>query len=334
MKILVTGAAGFIGSALVKRLVDESHEVLGIDSFSDYYSVEYKERRLKDLLHPSFKVLKLDLNDFEKLWKVYSEFKPDAVVHLAAQAGVRIPISGINKYVESNLVGFSNILRAVVESETPNFLYASSSSIYGDEAKIPYCESELNLKPNSFYGATKLSNELMASAIIPKSKTKAIGMRFFTVYGPWGRPDMAYFRMVSNALVRSNFNFYGDGKVERDFTYIDDVVESISLLLKKNMQLEIKSGSHLVINIGGGSPVSMLDLKSIIESLTGSKLKFNLLPSNAGDAKVTMASYDELKKMIGFFPKTSLKEGISKVINWCNNPSISKHLNEWTSSIE
>jgi UDP-glucuronate 4-epimerase len=328
----VTGAAGFIGSALSRRLIDNSHEVLGIDSFSDYYSVDYKRVRLKEMLPNNFEVYKFNLQDYEILRRIFSDFRPDAVVHLAAQAGVRIPLSGMNKYVESNLIGFSNILRVVVESGISNFLYASSSSIYGDESKTPYTESELNLKPNSFYGATKLSNEIMAASVTPQSKTNATGMRFFTVYGPWGRPDMAYFRMVSNAIVRSKFDFFGDGKIKRDFTYIDDVIDAISMLIGRNFEGE--AGSHSVVNIGGGNPISMLELKEIIELQTGKTLKFNSFPGNSGDVKITMASHEKLEQIIGYFPKTSLNDGISEVIKWCQNPAISTHLNEWTSSVE
>ena len=210
MRILVTGAAGFIGSALCEQLMLANHEVSAIDNFSNYYDVSLKHQRVKELLSPlNLEVLDLDICDQSKVEKIVASSNPEVVVHLAAQAGVRLGVSESRKYVDSNLVGFSNVLISTIEKKVPKFLYASSSSVYGDIAKIPYSESETNLHPSSFYGSTKLANELLVPTLVKNSETVARGLRFFTVYGPWGRPDMAYFRMVANAIVGTEFNFFG-----------------------------------------------------------------------------------------------------------------------------
>ena len=201
MKYLVTGAAGFIGSHLCQRLATEGNEVIAIDNFSDYYDINLKKLRVEKLLTPlQVNVLSVDISDKDAIDRLIASSKPEVVINLAAQAGVRLPTDQIHKYVNSNLVGFSNVLQSTVSNKIPYFLYASSSSVYGDQAAIPYTESEQNLHPNSFYGATKLANELLTPTLIKNSSTIARGLRFFTVYGPWGRPDMAYFRMIANVV--------------------------------------------------------------------------------------------------------------------------------------
>ena len=256
MNILVTGAAGFIGSILCKQLVKSGHNVTAIDNFSEYYDTSLKHLRVIELLNPfNVKILNLDICDKPNIDKLIKSTKPNVIINLAAQAGVRLSVSESNKYVDSNLVGFSNILISTIENKVPIFLYASSSSVYGDLAKIPYKEVENNLRPNSFYGSTKLANELLTPTLIKNSATKARGLRFFTVYGPWGRPDMAYFRMIANVISGTSFNFFGDGSIERDFTYIDDVVNSvISLMSEMDAR---KPGYSDVVNLGGGRPLSL-----------------------------------------------------------------------------
>ena len=217
MQYLITGAAGFIGSHLCQKLAKEGNKIIAIDNYSDYYDVGLKNYRVKDLLEPlDLDVINLDITDEVKFDNLVSKSKPDVVINLAAQAGVRLPLKETDKYVHNNLVGFSNVLRSTVKNKVPHFLYASSSSIYGDKDAIPYIESEQNLHPTSFYGATKLANELLTPTLIQNSSTAARGLRFFTVYGPWGRPDMAYFRMIANVISGAEFNFFGDGSVERD----------------------------------------------------------------------------------------------------------------------
>jgi UDP-glucuronate 4-epimerase len=226
MKILVTGAAGFIGCNLSKRLVKNGHDVLAIDNYSNYYSIELKEARVKNLLNPvGLQVRNIDICDENELSKLYKENNFEVVINLAAQAGVRLSLTEYDKYTQSNLNGFGNILRMNLIHEVPNFLYASSSSVYGDLASIPYAESEQNLSPNSFYGATKLANEILAKGSTRNNKVKSRGLRLFTAYGPWGRPDMAYLRIINSALQEKEFSLVsqspirisGDSKIEYEF---------------------------------------------------------------------------------------------------------------------
>ena len=333
MRILVTGAAGFIGSALCEKLVMSNHEVTAVDNFSDYYDVNLKNLRVKELLSPlNLEVLNLDICDQAAVEKVFTSSKPEVVIHLAAQAGVRLGVSESHKYVESNLVGFSNILISTIEHQIPKFLYASSSSVYGDKAAIPYHESELNLHPNSFYGSTKLANELLAPTLVKNSATIARGLRFFTVYGPWGRPDMAYFRMIANVIAGTDFNFFGDGSIERDFTFISDAVSSVI-----NLTIELdgrKPGFSDVVNLGGGRPLSMNYLLETVGSLTGKTVEFQRLETNKNDAKKTMSDSTYIQELIGSKPNIKLEDGISKTIEWASRDVISKNLDKWVKSVK
>ena len=271
MKYLITGAAGFIGSHLCNKLAIEGNEVIAIDNFSDYYDVNLKALRVEKLLTPlKVKVLRVDISDFQAIDELIVSSKPQVVINLAAQAGVRLPTEQVYRYVNSNLVGFSNVLQSTVSNNVPYFLYASSSSVYGDRAKVPYNEKEKNLNPNSFYGATKLTNELLTPTLLKNSATRARGLRFFTVYGPWGRPDMAYFRMIANVLSGSEFTLYGDGSAQRDFTYIGDVINLVNLLTKELTGRT--SGFNDVVNLGGGKPYSILDLVELITNLSGNRI--------------------------------------------------------------
>ena len=333
MRILVTGAAGFIGSALCEKLVMSNHEVTAVDNFSEYYDVSLKNLRVKELLSPlNLEVLNLDICDQATVEKVFTSSKPEVVIHLAAQAGVRLGVSESHKYVESNLVGFSNILISTIEHKIPKFLYASSSSVYGDKAAIPYHESELNLHPNSFYGSTKLANELLAPTLVKNSETIARGLRFFTVYGPWGRPDMAYFRMIANVIAGTDFNFFGDGSIERDFTFISDAVSSVI-----NLTIELdgrKPGFSDVVNLGGGRPLSMNYLLETVGSLTGKTVEFQRLETNKNDAKKTMSDSTYIQELIGSKPNIKLEDGISKTIEWASRDVISKNLDKWVNSVK
>ena len=333
MRILVTGAAGFIGSALCEKLVMSNHEVTAVDNFSDYYDVSLKNLRVKELLSPlNLEVLNLDICDQAAVEKVFTLSKPEVVIHLAAQAGVRLGVSESHKYVESNLVGFSNILISTIEHKIPKFLYASSSSVYGDKAAIPYHEFELNLHPNSFYGSTKLANELLAPTLVKNSATIARGLRFFTVYGPWGRPDMAYFRMIANVIAGTDFNFFGDGSIERDFTFISDAVSSVI-----NLTIELdgrKPGFSDVVNLGGGRPLSMNYLLETVGSLTGKTVEFQRLETNKNDAKKTMSDSTYIQELIGSKPNIKLEDGISKTIEWASRDVISKNLDKWVKSVK
>lgn len=333
MKILVTGAAGFIGSALCQSLNSLGHKVSAIDNFSDYYDISLKTARIKEFFEPSnLKVTNLDILNRNELDKYIKLLKPDVIINLAAQAGVRLALNETYKYVDSNLVSYSNVLISAVENKVPLFLYASSSSVYGDSAEIPYVENEKNLHPTSFYGATKLSNELLAPTLIKNSSTAARGLRFFTVYGPWGRPDMAYFRMIANVISGSEFNFFGDGSIERDFTFIDDSVSSIVALM--NELYTRKAGFVDVVNVGVGRPQSMNYLLETINSLTGGNLLFNRLAANSNDVKKTMADTNLLKSLIGIEPKIQLEEGIAKTIKWAQKDDIRINLDTWVNSVK
>ena len=333
MRILVTGAAGFIGSALCQQLVLSDHNVTAVDNFSDYYDVSLKHLRVKELLNPvNLEVLNLDICDQEKVEKIIASSSPEIVIHLAAQAGVRLGVSDSRKYVDSNLVGFSNVLISAIENKIPKFLYASSSSVYGDKADIPYRESELNLHPNSFYGSTKLANELLVPTLVKNSETIARGLRFFTVYGPWGRPDMAYFRMIANVIAGAEFNFFGDGSIERDFTFISDAVGSVI-----NLALELeerKPGFSDVVNLGGGRPLSMNYLMEVVGSLTGKKVSFERFETNLNDAHKTMSDASYIQNLIGSKPSTKLEDGISKTIEWASRNEISANLDKWVKSVK
>ncbi len=331
MRGIVTGSSGFIGAALTEKLLANGWTVLGIDSHTDYYSISLKELRNSRLQqHSSFTFSHIDLTDRDALEKILMDFQPDTVFHLAAQAGVRIPVSGIPKYINANLLGFSNVLQLSVKHSVPNFLYASSSSVYGDLAQIPYTETESKLSPSSFYGATKLSNEILTHPLVRGSNTRARGMRFFTVYGPMGRPDMAYFRVISSLITGSKFELFGDGMVERDFTYIDDCIEMITLL-----EAEIRTreeGFVDVVNIGGGHPVSIKELIRLSTEELGVQLDIQRGDSNPLDAARTMADATYLLELVGVKPETSLRIGLSGTINWASKNVEPSQLLEWVNS--
>jgi UDP-glucuronate 4-epimerase len=333
MQYLITGAAGFIGSSLCHKLAKEGNKIIAIDNFSNYYDVGLKNNRVKELLEPlKIDVVDLDIVNDAKFDDLVIKSKPDVVINLAAQAGVRLPLKETDKYVNSNLVGFSNVLRSTVNNKVPYFLYASSSSVYGDKAVIPYIESEQNLHPNSFYGATKLANELLTPTLIQNSSTAARGLRFFTVYGPWGRPDMAYFRMIANVISGAEFNFFGDGSIERDFTFIDDAVNSV-MALTTELQKR-KPGYSDVVNLGGGRPLSMNYLLQTVSSISKNEVKFNRLNSNSNDAKKTMSDSKYIESLIGSKPNTKLEDGIAKTIEWAMREDISSNLNNWVKSVQ
>lgn len=331
MRVIITGSSGFIGAALARKYLAHGAEVVGIDSHTDYYSTDLKLKRLAILqLEKNFHFSELDVSNNAALTKLIAEFKPTTFIHLAAQAGVRIPTSHIHKYVESNLTGFSSVLQSVALQEVPNFLYASSSSIYGDNAELPYKESEKLLEPNSFYGGTKLANEILTKSLIHGTKTRARGLRFFTVYGPMGRPDMAYFRIISRILAGSSFELFGDGSIERDFTFIDDCTEMIFQL---NNELNSRdTGFSDVVNVGGGNPVSITQIIELTSRLTGRELEVQNSPRNSLDVKRTMASAKYLIELVGSKPSTSIEDGISQTIEWAKNLDNSSQLLEWVDS--
>lgn len=328
MRYIVTGAAGFIGSKISSDLATAGHEVIGLDNFNDYYDVELKHLRVDSLLSPlSVKVERLDICDSLQVNNLIDRFKPNGIFHLAAQAGVRIPLRDISKYVNSNLVGFANVLKSALEHEVPNFVYASSSSVYGDSLNFPYREDDINIYPKSFYGVTKRTNELIANSLVPNSKTKARGLRFFTVYGPWGRPDMAYFRLINSALHGFEFNLFGDGTVERDFTYIDDVSSSTIKLMSQLDRCLV--GHSDLVNIGGGAPVSMRSLIQEIEVQSGAAINLKQQSKFEGDVLKTVASNEYLSQLLDFDDFTDIKKGIEKTLSWATSLEVKNLISDW-----
>ena len=329
MTVVVTGGLGFIGAHVVSALADSGEEVIIIDSLTDYYSVDLKLKRKNHLVGKvsSKNFVNFDLVDRLSLSKLLEEVKPRTLIHLAAQAGVRLPIASTHKYVDSNLTGFSNVLQCVVEQGVPNFLYASSSSVYGDSKQVPYREDAVGLSPISFYGATKLSNEILAKALTTGSHTRSRGMRFFTVYGPWGRPDMAYFRLGASVLTDYIFHRYGDGSVRRDFTYVEDTVKGI-LLLKDQLKNEIPGFSDIV-NLGGGNPHSLNDLINELEQISGKRIQITNETKAMGDVLQTVADSSYLQQLTGFAPSISLNEGVAKFYKWASEKNNRDSLKNW-----
>ena len=328
MTILVTGAAGFIGSKLTQKLLIEGHEVLGVDNLNDYYSPELKKARLHSLMgEKGFTFQNVDIADENPINRIIKETRPNFIYHLAAQAGVRLPLGSFRRYIDSNLTGFANVAVAAAEHKVSNMLYASSSSVYGDSTKFPYTESALGLKQTSFYGASKYTNEILAESLSGLSDTKFRGMRFFTVYGPMGRPDMAYFRLLNCALNNKEFHLFGDGTIRRDFTYVDDVIKSI-MLLGNELNRRVKHFSD-VVNVGGGKPHSMTELIECINMVTGREVRIILEDSAKSDVKETIADDKRQIELTGFIPNISLMEGIERVFKWASEPEVRNKLEKW-----
>jgi len=328
MNILVTGAAGFIGSAVSTRLLERGDSVVGIDNLNDYYSVALKESRLKRLQnHESFVFNKLDIKDGEQIERVFKEGRFDKVVHLAAQAGVRYSIENPRAYIDTNVVGFLNILEGCRHNNINHLVYASSSSVYGSNTGMPLSVHDNVDHPMSLYAATKKSNELMAHAYSNLFGLPTTGLRFFTVYGPWGRPDMALFLFTKAILAGEKLPVFNYGKHTRDFTYIDDIVEGVTRTLDKDAKPNTTYDSGQpdpgtssvpwrVYNIGGGNPVDLLKYISCIEKSLGKKADLELLPLQPGDIPDTEADARALMEDAGYQPNTPVEDGISKFVEW------------------
>ena len=332
MTILVTGAAGFVGSHLIRALDARGELVVGLDNFNDYYSPELKKMRVKALIPNTIEVIDADLTNPKILSEILSQFRPKSVYHLAAQAGVRLDLDENDLYVQSNLLGFSNILQASIKLGVKNFIYASSSSVYGNSTNVPYSENDHQLSPISFYGASKLSNEFLAAALVRGTSTNARGLRFFTVYGPWGRPDMAYFRLAETLINNHEFNLFGTGDALRDFTYIDDTIHA-TVELGKQLEELGQFGFADVVNIGGGKPSSMKDLINEFEIISKKTLQVRHLNRIEKDVNQTIADSRKLETLIGFKPKIELFEGVARVFNWAASPEVSEKLESWTKSV-
>ena len=333
MIVLVTGVAGFIGFHLAKRLIKENIIVVGIDNINDYYDQNLKKSRLKILelyaknKNTNFYFYKVNLEDNEKIDSVFQDHKPTHVVNLAAQAGVRYSLQNPSAYIQSNLVGFSNILQACRKNSILHLIYASSSSVYGGNSLTPFSEDHGVNHPVSLYAATKRSNELMAHTYSHLYSMPTTGLRFFTVYGPWGRPDMSYFLFTKAIIEDQSIDVFNFGEMERDFTYIDDIIESIIRVIKKIPQpnnnfdyqdpdISMSWAPHKIFNIGNSSTVNLIYFIEIIEEVIGKKAKKNLLPMPKGDVKSTLADTSLLEEWIGFKPNTSLKEGYKNFYLW------------------
>ena len=325
MKILVTGAAGFIGFHLSKLLLDQGFNVIGLDNINDYYDPDLKFDRLKILgiskekankyndicKKNEFKFIRLNLEDKENLLKLFLNEKIDIVCNLAAQAGVRYSLSNPDTYIQSNIVGFLNILECCRHYEIKHLIYASSSSVYGLNKKIPFSVSDNVDNPISLYAATKKSNELMAHTYSHLFNIPTTGLRFFTVYGPWGRPDMALFLFTKAIIEDESIDVYNYGKMQRDFTYIDDIVNGIYKIINSE-----KRKKYNIYNIGNNNTVELMDFITCIEKKLGKTAKKNMLPIQPGDVSKTWANVDKLVNDYNYKPSTKIKDGIDRFIDW------------------
>ncbi len=342
-KIAITGTAGFIGSHLAKKLIKKGYDVVGIDNINDYYDIRLKYGRLKEAgidrekieynkvvvsdKYDNYKIIKLNLEDRDNMFKFFEKEEFSAVCNLAAQAGVRYSLENPYSYIESNISGFMNILEICRQFDIKNLSFASSSSVYGLNKKQPFSEKECVSHPVSLYAATKKANELMAHSYSHLYKIQATGLRFFTVYGPWGRPDMALFKFVKNILEDKPIDVYNYGNMQRDFTYIDDIVEGVFRVIENPAKPEAdwdavtadnstSSASYRIYNIGNNAPVSLMEFIETIEEVLGKKARKNLMPMQAGDVESTYADSSLLSNSLGYKPSTSIEEGVRKFISW------------------
>ena len=318
MHILLTGAAGFIGMHTALRLLARGDTVLGIDNLNGYYDVALKQARLAPLLqHGGFKFEQIDVADRDAMAGLFSQHRFDAVVHLAAQAGVRYSITHPNAYLDSNLSGFGHVLEGCRAQKLGHLVYASSSSVYGGNTKMPFEETDPVDHPVSLYAATKKANELMAHTYSHLYGLPTTGLRFFTVYGPWGRPDMAYYSFTQAVLAGLPIKVFNHGQMKRDFTYIDDIVEGVLRVLDKPATPEHAGGPpYRIFNIGNHDPVPLMDFIGCIEDALGRTAQKNLLPLQDGDVPATYADVDALKAWVGFAPATDIRTGIGRFVAW------------------
>ena len=328
MKILITGSAGFIGSTLSKKLLDRGDEIIGIDNHNNYYDPKIKDDRVKLLKnYKNYKHYKADINDYEKISEIFKTHKFQKVVNLAAQAGVRYSIENPLAYINSNIVGFAHILENCRHNMIQHLVYASTSSIYGANGKMPFSEHDSANHPLSVYAATKKSNELMAHAYSYLYQLPTTGLRFFTVYGPWGRPDMALFKFTKAIIEDKPINVFNNGNHTRDFTYVDDIVEGVIKTLDNPAQTNVSWNSKQpdpatstapwqIFNIGNNQPVQLMDYIKALEKTLGKKAIINFLPLQAGDVPDTYADVSNLNKKFKYKPTTSVINGISNFVKW------------------
>ena len=328
MAILVTGAAGFIGFHVAQRLMHDGHQVYGIDNLNDYYDPRLKHARLKQLQDkPSFRFQKLDISDRAGMERVFSEVKPEKVIHLAAQAGVRYSLKNPHAYIDSNIVGFMNILEGCRHHQVQHLVYASSSSVYGANTKMPFSVHDNVDHPVSLYAATKKANELMAHTYSHLYNLPTTGLRFFTVYGPWGRPDMALFLFTEAILQNRPIDVFNQGNMQRDFTYVDDIVEGVVRITAKIAIPNTSWNSaapdpgtskapYRIYNIGNNNPVQLLDVIGALEQCLGRSAMKNLLPMQPGDVPATYADINDLADDFDYRPSTPIRKGIGRFVEW------------------
>lgn len=327
-KVLVTGAAGFIGFHLSRRYLSEGYSVIGLDNLNPYYDVNLKKARLALLeTHSNFRFIKMDLAERELVAALFTNERPKLVVHLAAQAGVRYSLINPHAYTESNITGFLNILEGCKHHHVEHLIFASSSSVYGANTRMPFSVHHNVDHPVSLYAATKKANELMAHSYAALFEIPCTGLRFFTVYGPWGRPDMALFLFTKAILEDSTIDVFNEGKMRRDFTYIDDIIEGVFRLTEKfpkphpgwrrdQPDPSTSFAPYKLYNIGNNNPVGLMQFIDILEHELGKKAKINMLPLQPGDVPATYADVDDLMRDVGFKPETSIEEGIKHFVNW------------------
>jgi UDP-glucuronate 4-epimerase len=328
MNILITGAAGFIGSTLALRLLARGDRVVGIDNLNDYYDVRLKEARLARLrAHAGFEFEKIDIVDRERIARLFAESRFDAVMHLAAQAGVRYSIENPGAYIDANLVGFGNVIEGARRSDAGHFVFASSSSVYGANARLPFVEDDNIDHPVSLYAATKKANELIAHSYAHLYRLPCTGLRFFTVYGPWGRPDMALFKFTRGILAGEAIPVFNRGEMVRDFTYVDDIVEGVIRVIDQPAQADpawsalaprpsSSNAPYRIYNIGNNQPVKLMRYIEVLEQCLGRKAKLDLLPLQAGDVPATIADVSRLEAAVGFKPGTPVETGIGRFVDW------------------
>lgn len=324
---MITGIAGFIGSHLAKKLINEGYEIIGIDNINDYYSTQLKKDRLNVLLDNKVKSYEINLENTNDVLDVFKNEKPEIVVNLAAQAGVRYSLENPHAYITSNVNGFVNILEACRHNDIENLIYASSSSVYGANTTKPFSTSDNIDHPLSLYAATKKSNELMAHTYSHLYNLPTTGLRFFTVYGPWGRPDMALFKFTKAIVNEEPIDIYNHGNMMRDFTYVDDIVESISRLVEKpatpnpnwegsNPDPSSSYAPYKIYNIGNNSPVRLMEFIEAIENKTGKIAIKNFMDLQPGDVPETYANVEDLFNAINFKPSTQIQDGVNKFVDW------------------
>jgi UDP-glucuronate 4-epimerase len=321
MEFLVTGAAGFIGMHVAARLLQAGHNVTGVDNLNHYYDVRLKQARLDVLQpYPTFRFLKMDLADREKVNELFDGGKFERVIHLAAQAGVRYSLENPHAYIQSNVVGFTNILEGCRHFQVKHLVYASSSSVYGANKKLPFSVRDNVDHPISLYAASKKANELMAHAYSHLFQIPTTGLRFFTVYGPWGRPDMAVFSFTKAILEGKPIDVFNHGKMQRDFTYIDDIVEGVLLVADRppapGEESSPSSAPYKLYNIGNHQPVELMKVIEVLEKCLGKSVHKNMLPLQPGDVLATFADVDDLMRDTGFRPATPIEVGLERFVHW------------------